>query len=152
MKLVDFIHPKTIWVKAKFNQQGHLFEMVAQKCHSLGLVTENFLPGIIEREKNFPTGLKLDGYAVAIPHTEPEHVNEEFIAVVTSEDGVPFKLMDDANEEVQVNVIFMLGLNSPHNQLSALQQLIAVIQDKDNVNSILQADTHEEITQILAAI
>ena len=38
------------------------------------LVRPSFVPAIIERENEFPTGLPTAGVSVAIPHTDVEHV------------------------------------------------------------------------------
>lgn len=67
-------------------------------------------------------------------------------------DGIPFKLMEDAGQTVEANLIFVLGLNEPHSQLAVLQQLMGTIQDKDNVAALLRAKDEDEVKQILETI
>lgn len=152
MGLEQFLKKDLIWIKAPCKKQQDIFEMVALKAREGNRVTDNFLKKIIEREEVFPTGLQLDGYAVAIPHTDPECVNEQFIAVITSDEGIPFKRMDDPNEEVITNAIFMLGLNEPHNQLEVLQQLMAILQDRASVEKMLLMKDETEILELLSEL
>ena len=55
--------------------------------------------------------------------------------------------------EVPVRVIFMLALKEAHSQLTMLQQLIEVLQDKDIMERILSMDentSNSEIKEVLA--
>ena len=55
--------------------------------------------------------------------------------------------------EVPVRVIFMLALKEAHSQLTMLQQLIEVLQDKVIMERILNMDektSHSEIKEVLA--
>lgn len=150
MGLEQFLKSDLIWINASCKKPQDIFEMVALKAREGNRVTENFLEKILERERVFPTGLQLDGYAVAIPHTDPECVNEQFIAVITSDEGILFKRMDDPNEEVVANAIFMLGLNEPHNQLEVLQQLVAILQDRTSVEKMLLMEDETDIIELLS--
>lgn len=152
MNLGEFLKPEFIWIKAPSKTQQDVFELVAAKAKETDSVTDEFLSKINEREKTFPTGLQLEGYGVAIPHTDPECVNDQFIAIVTTEDGIPFKRMDDSSKEVHVNVIFVLGLNEPHSQLAVLQQLMSILQNKETVDNILKTENKEEIIHYLAQL
>lgn len=152
MGLEQFLKRDLIWIKAPCKKPQDIFEMVALKAREGNRVTENFLEKILERERVFPTGLQLDGYAVAIPHTDPECVNEQFIAVITSDEGILFNRMDDPNEEVIANAIFMLGLNEPHNQLEVLQQLVAILQDRPSVEKMLLMEDETDIIKLLSKL
>lgn len=152
MDLVQFLKKGMVWVQSDIEKQEDLFQMVAESGKSEGYVTDDFLTRPTDREQTFPTGLKLDGYGVALPHTDPECVTEQFIAVITVKDGIPFKLMEDAGQTVEANLIFVLGLNEPHSQLAVLQQLMGTIQDKDNVAALLRAKDEDEVKQILETI
>ena len=55
--------------------------------------------------------------------------------------------------EVPVRVIFMLALKEAHSQLTMLQQLMEVLQDKDIMERILSMDENtpnSEIKEVLA--
>lgn len=152
MYFEDFLKPELIWTNSDASTHLEVFELIAAKAHKELFVEDNFLEKIKEREETFPTGLELEGYAVAIPHTDPECVKEQFIAVLTSKEGIPFKRMDDASKEVKANIIFMLGLNEPHSQLEVLQQLMGVLQNKETVEKLLSFDNESDILKYLKGV
>ncbi len=152
MDLVKFLHKELIWTDTTCVTQEDVFKTVADQGTELHYVTNHFLRKLKEREEIFPTGLKLDGYGVALPHTDPECVNEQFIAVLTSKRGIPFQLMEDKNQSVRAEVIFVLGLNEPHSQLEVLRQLMSIIQDKGNVQALNEASSADDMIQTLEKI
>ena len=66
------------------------FTILSQKACLLGKVTDEFEVNVKKREDNFPTGIQLEDFAVAIPHTDAEYVKEEFIAVAVFKEPVKF--------------------------------------------------------------
>lgn len=148
VSLEQFLKEELIKLHLVCDSQDQLFDIMYEEAFKRGYVSESFIGKIKEREAVFPTGLNMNNYNVAIPHTDPECVFEQFIGVVTLEKPVPFRLMDDNTQEVDVNVVLMLGLNQPHSQLAVLQQLMQVIQDENNIEQILQAETSKDIHSI----
>lgn len=148
MPLEQFLKEELIKLHLVCESQEQLFDLMYEEAFKRGYVSESFLVKIKEREAAFPTGLSMNNYNVAIPHTDPECVFEQFIGVITLERPVPFKLMDDNTKEVDVSVVLMLGLNQPHSQLAVLQQLMQVIQDENNLEKMLHAETSREVYSI----
>lgn len=136
MNIEDFLKPEMVWLSEKVSTPVEVFEVVTQKADKLGYINDTFLEKIKEREEKFPTGLQLDGYGVAIPHTDAECIEEQFVAIIIPNKIVPFKRMDDGTQEVQAQIIFVLGLNEPHSQLSMLQELMGLLQDKEVVKNL----------------
>ena len=55
--------------------------------------------------------------------------------------------------EVSVKVIFMLALKEAHSQLTILQQLIEILQDKEIMEKLMNMDeytTSKEVKELLA--
>jgi PTS system galactitol-specific IIA component len=150
MSLEKFFKDELIKVHVNCENKEQLFEVIFQEAFQKGYVSESFLEKLKEREAVFPTGLNMGKYNVAIPHTDPDHVYEQFIAVATLEHPVPFYLMDDNTKQVDVNVVFLLGLNEPHNQLAVLQELMGVIQDGNKIEELLKSTSSEEIRKVLS--
>ena len=67
---------------------------------------------------------------------------------MTLKEPVPFYLMGTNDVEVPVRVIFMLALKEAHSQLTMLQQLIEVLQDKDIMDRILSMDENTPNSEI----
>lgn len=56
--------------------------------------------------------------------------------------------MDDPNEEVEAKVVFVLGLNQPHQQLEMLQSLMAFIQDNGKLEKLEAAQTVDDVKEV----
>lgn len=108
------------------------------------IVKDSFVSAIIDREKVFPTGLQFDGYGVALPHTDAEHVRQTQIALMTLERPVTFTQMATKDQEVEVGLIVMLAIKEAHSQLEMLQKLISLLQNKALVEEIMSCPKGQE--------
>ena len=139
-----FLKDELIKLNLSCSDQERLFEVIFNEAFNNGYVKEMFLAKIMEREFIFPTGLKLNNYSVAIPHTDPQYVKEQFISVVTLKNPVIFHLMNDASQQTNVNVVILLGLKS-HSQLDVLQQLMQLIQNRSYIDQLLDAKDSKDV-------
>lgn len=69
----------TVYISEQQDQKS-VFKEIAQKLFEKGLVTEEYLDNLIDREENYPTALPLSPIDsslpnIAIPHTESQFVN-----------------------------------------------------------------------------
>jgi len=124
-------------------------EKAAKRLHELGLVKESFIEAIQEREKVFATGLPTEGYGVAVPHTDVEHVEEQSIAIAVLKDTVPFKVMGGMDETVDVKIMFMLALKEPHSQLAMLQGVIGMVQKPEVLQTLSEESSTEKIYDLV---
>lgn len=114
-----------------------------------GYVKKEFLEALIAREKEFPTGIHLEDYGVALPHTDPEYVNKTGIAIITLKNGVEFRRMDDSTKTVSVDIVFGLAIKNPEQHLNILQHIIDFIQEKENLKRIIEAKNSTELAEII---
>ncbi|RYL87809.1 PTS sugar transporter subunit IIA [Sporolactobacillus sp. THM19-2] len=149
MSIDQFIKKDLIFLKLSFNTQKELFQFLGEQVYQRGYVTDDFLSRVVDRERNFPTGLKLNHYNVAIPHTDAECVKKQFIAVATLAPPVVFQQMADKTQDVDVSLVFMLGLNEPHFQLEALKELVGMIQNEKHVTQLVNASDKDELFKAL---
>lgn len=152
MELIKFINERLIKVNLPCKDKNELFRLMHDEAFKYGYVEPSFLEGLTSRESIFPTGIKLNNYNVAIPHTDAIHVKKEFIAIIVPENPIQFKLMEDETKEEKVNLVFMLGLNKPHNQLEVLRELMELIQREDLVKQIVESKSQEEVERILSKL
>lgn len=124
-------------------------EKVAKYLQEKGLVKESYINAIMEREKVFPTGLPTEGYGVAVPHTDIEHVIEQAICIASLKHPVAFKVMGSIDEEVEVKVLFMLALKEPHSQLEMLQAVIGIVQKPEILEKICTVKDTQEIFDLV---
>lgn len=135
-------------VEAKTKEE--VLEVVGKNLVDLGLVKESFIPAIIKREGEFPTGLPTAGVAVAIPHTDVEHVNKKTISVAVLKEPVEFGIMGDNTSTTNVQLIFMLAMDKVDSQLSLLQKLMQVFQDEASLKYIVSQTDKTKIKEFLA--
>ena len=67
-------------------------------------------------------------------------------------DEVEFKSMEDENESVKVKLAFVLGLNQPHSQLTILQELMQIIQNKESIEKLIDANNKNDILKIIKSL
>ena len=113
-------------------------------------VKEDFEEAVLLRENKYPTGLQIGKYNIAIPHTEPEYVNQPCVGIATLHQKVPFHRMDASEEEVDVNVVLLLALKEAHSHMEMLSRIILMCNDESFVSSLLNTQTAEEIVGIVS--
>lgn len=146
LKLLD---RDLVMLNLEANTQTEALEKLAARLFEVGYVKETYAKAILEREKVFPTGLPTEGYGVAIPHTDVEHVIKPAIALGILQKPVKFNLMGDLdpNNQVDVQILFMLAIKEPHMQLKLLQDIMEIIQDSELLNKMVKAEDVETLIQ-----
>lgn len=115
-----------------------------------GYVKNSYIQALLDREKEFPTGLMAAGFGVAIPHADASHVHNTTTAVWVLENSIPFHVMGGEEDEVvAVSIIFMLAIANPQEHLSFLQKLLAIFQKEDVMLRIKQAVNPSVVAEIL---
>lgn len=138
-----------VFLDVEANSNMEALEKVATEFYKLGYVKDSFINAIQEREKVFATGLPVETMAVAVPHTDVEHVITQSICVATLKKPVTFNVMAGAGEECEVSILFMLALKEPHAQLEMLQTVIGIIQQQDKLDAIYKSKDKDEIVKIV---
>lgn len=151
MKISEFFNKELIVTNMDAKCKEDVFDVLYKKLYENGFVKESYLEAIKKREKNFPTGLQLNRYNVAIPHTDPEHVVKPAIAVATLKNPVIFKNMANPLEDIEVNIIFMIALNESHSQVEMLQQLTSLLQDDGVISKVIRSKGGDEIVELIKA-
>ena len=82
-------------------------EVIKQMASALeeeGYVKDTFADAIVKRESVYPTGLPVGQINVAIPHTDPEHVNNAAICLGILDKPVTFNVMGMEGETTEVSL------------------------------------------------
>lgn len=122
---------------------------LGQKLIDAGYTKDSYIDALIAREKDFPTGLDIDGLGVAIPHTDVSHVNKAGIAIGVLKEPVTFIQMGTDDEEVRVKLIFMLAVTDPNAHIDELQKIIEIIQDKKVLEKLFTVTDKETIIEVI---
>ena len=122
---------------------------VADAMCEIGLVKDTYKQAILDREKEFPTGLNTGGCNIAIPHADVTHVNEASICVGILEEPVMFHAMDEPDDLIPVKMVIMLALKEAHSHLDMLQKVVELIQDQALVKQIVETKEKDTVCQLL---
>lgn len=138
------------------NLEADRFEDVLRKlggaATKAGYAKDTYADALVEREKEYPTALDVEGYGVAIPHTPVDHVLGTVIPVAILKEPVEFIQMGSDDETIGVRIIFMLtlaGKPGEHDHLDQLQRVLAIIQDTGVLDQLLAAKNADEIMNII---
>lgn len=138
-----------IFIDLECNSREELIKYMSDQMMNAGKVKETYCNAVLERELIYPTGLNTGDIKVAIPHTDPVHVNSAGISVATLKKSVEFKNMEDPNQNIDVDLVFMLAVANPEAQVPLLVKLMGVFSDKELLKKIKGSKTKQEIKQIL---
>ncbi|MCD8915839.1 PTS sugar transporter subunit IIA [Staphylococcus simulans] len=109
---------------------------VTEALLKAGYVKDNYLEHVLEREKNYPTGLILSNISetfpnIAVPHTEPEFVNTTKIVPVKLTNPVVFQNMSSPHKDLPVDFVFLILNSNKSSQVHLLSDLILFFQKED---------------------
>lgn len=126
----------------KFKDERDALTFISEQLQQKNIVKKSHLKALIEREALFPTGIALDGYAVAIPHCEAEHAISPAIYIIRPQSPVVFNRADE-DSTVEVSLIISLVVTSPEDQLNLLKALFSNLQDKEFYHFLISAEANE---------
>lgn len=135
-----------IFTEQNFNNRMEIFEFLNEKLIKLGYVKDSFLKGLVDREKNYPTGLKTSVCGIAIPHTDSIHIKEEKLSVLTLKNSVSFENMD-GSEDVDVKIVIMMLIKGGNSQIEMLQKLFTLFTDSKKIEYLKNLVGKEEIIE-----
>ena len=144
--LSELLDREAIAVGLEVESAEEAIRHLAARLQGLGRVRTGYAEAVVAREKKYPTGLPLGhDINVAVPHTDPEYVIAPAIALATLMRPVEFANMEDGDDRIAVGIVFMLALNDKDRQIDMLQQVIATIQNRETIESLLAAKTVDEV-------
>ena len=126
----------------------HNYSKMYEKLYLSGCVKSSFLDGITTREAEYPTGLEFNGIGFAIPHTDSVNVNKSQICFASLDEPVIFQDMTDKSHNIEVNLVFMLAMAVPHEQVETLQNLMALFTDDEKVKRLRELSSKRRFYQI----
>ncbi|MGT2846446.1 PTS sugar transporter subunit IIA [Streptococcus massiliensis] len=148
--LSSMFNKDLVFTDIKADDKFDFFRIASEKLVSLDYIENSFEHALIEREKEYPTGLNLGDFGIAIPHTDSIHVKKQFISVFKMTDAIKFTQMGTDDEEVEAKYIFVLGIKDPKSQVAYLASLISLLTNQQFLDALSQAHTKGGIKEILS--
>ena len=129
--------------------RDEVLDKVGEKFLENNIVKPTFIEAIKKREREFPTGLVLEGGTkTAISHSDDEHVIQDKIAIVISKESVIFKSIEDVNKDVECNVFFVMALTK-ENKNDILVVMMDLFDENEEMITKFATMTDEEILEFL---
>lgn len=147
--MTEYFDKKIALFHVKAKSQEEIFDQLSKIFYDKGLITRDYKQKIIEREKEYPTGLLIQGIGVAIPHTDSIYVKQSQIGFMSLEKPVTFKEMGTKDKEISVKLIFMLALKEAHEQLSVLQSLVNMFQNPKVLMQFLEVNQLADFMKLI---
>ncbi|WP_312092962.1 PTS sugar transporter subunit IIA [Niallia sp.] len=143
LKTTGLIKEELIFTNLEAKTSQELFYIIGNQLISLDYVKPTFIQAIIEREKEYPTGLALETFHVAIPHTDPVHITKPFVAVAKNQYKLPFIHMGTDDNVIDIDCFFILGITNPNGQITLLQTLMERFNNPSFVENLKNYDKKE---------
>ncbi|MFD9902367.1 PTS sugar transporter subunit IIA [Mesorhizobium sp. NPDC059025] len=149
--LIDHIDPEAILLGVSADSNEAVIRQLASRLEALGYVKPSYADAVVKREQTMPTGLPL-GLAenVAVPHTDPIHVNKAGVGLAVLSKPVDFANMEEPDEAVSVGIVFLLAINDKDKQIEMLQEIMGTIQSPEALASLKQAMSVDDVRAVLS--
>jgi PTS system galactitol-specific IIA component len=126
-----------------FDSKEALFEEVSKQLLIEGYVKNGYLDALVSREKKFPTGIE-SAINLAIPHAEPEEVNQNTFVIVTLAKPLHFASMMEPEKLLEVPLVILLVLNDGKDQIAFLQRITDLAGNNLILQDVLDKDYEEQ--------
>ena len=152
-RLTDLISKDNIYI-SDAKSKDELFEEIFEKLYKEGLVKENFLDKLKDREKNYPTGLDMSVVDesmpnIAIPHTDPDTCEVTRIIPVKLNNELTFSNMIDPSLDLKVSVIFMILNEDGSEQTDMLAKIMDFMTKTESIEDLFKMDNIGDIYQFI---
>jgi len=145
----NVFHEKLVAIGLSESSSESVIRVLGELLLQNGYVADSYIDAVLEREKEFPTGLPTEPFGVAIPHTDCKHVHRTGIAVGVLSNPVEFGVMGSPEGTVQVRIVFLIAVAEPEGQVKTLQNLALFLHRRDALERLAVAQDAAEVTAIL---
>jgi PTS system galactitol-specific IIA component len=138
---------KLMFIQRSYESADELITAAGKAAVALGYAEEGYISDVIEREKEYPTGLNAV-MPIAIPHVGT-HCLESFMSLTTLRQPLAFAPMDGRGDSLPVRIVFVFGLVDHRDQVKVLQRLAKMFKDKEALTKLIDAGTDAEGCHII---
>ncbi|MGB7604556.1 MAG: PTS sugar transporter subunit IIA [Lutisporaceae bacterium] len=149
---MNYLSKDLIKIGVEAKNSTEIIKSLGMVLKDNGFIKDTYIDAVIAREAIYPTGLPSIGVTVAIPHTDSNHVYKSAVAIAVLKEPVGFYMMGGTGELLNARIVFLLAISNTKEQLELLKNLMRLFQNQEVLEEILNANTSEDIYQILAQI
>lgn len=114
-----------------------------------GFVDEGYAQKVIDREKEFPTGLISTGRGIAIPHTNTVLVKKPALCILIPNNLLKFKMMGTTDEWIEVSIVIQILIKDSKEQMSMLKKLMTLMKKPELLDQIYYCKDKSSIAEML---
>lgn len=145
---------KDLIFKEDFVSLDQAFKCLSKIFLERGLVKQGYLEALMEREKNYPTGIDLTAVSqefpnIAIPHTESMYCNATKVIVIKLERDIVSKDMMNPDKDLNVKYLFMILNKDGGEQSNILAKIMEFATNKDNISMLSASDSLDSIYDVV---
>lgn len=140
---------KLILMDLEAQSGDEVIRLLCARLEEEGYIGPDYCQAVLEREKEYPTGLPSEGAPAAIPHAFSGDVRRTGTAIAVLKNPVLFRNMAADDETVEVELVFLLANASGADaHLDALQELMDCMSRPSLLRAVRNARSREEIVEI----
>lgn len=140
----DLIKRDLVRIDYEAKSRQEFIDRFVVELENAGYVKPSFKGALQAREDEYPTALSTEPEAIAIPHSDVEHILTPFIAPVRLRVPVEWPDMGDREIVRMVRIVFLLGFVENDGHVEILQTLLLNAQDPRFMAGLMKASTEEE--------
>ncbi len=114
-----------------------------------GFAKADYHQALIERESQYPTGLHTPEVEVAIPHADAEWANVSSLTIGLLDKPVKFQSMDGLGGDVNAEIVFMLTIQDPKEQIDFLRAFSTVLGSPEILLDFKQTGDHHALVETI---
>lgn len=141
------IDKDNIFIDPAVGSTSELFALFYKNLFEKCFVRKGFYRALTEREKSYPTGLDTGNIKIAIPHTDPNMIIREGMAVAVLKNPVSFGEMGDPDNSLRVNIVFLLLIKDRKAKFYRI--LLNKIKNSDILHKIYKSDNSQALCLLL---
>lgn len=149
ISFADKVREELILFGVEGDTMEELLSNIAEVLVEKGIAKESFPAALLERERAYPTGLNLGELNLAIPHANPEHINEVTVTIAIPKQPVVFKDMGDPDRDVLVSLVACLTLQKADDNIKMLPALMSYFTQEDHLKAILACTEPAQVMALL---
>lgn len=136
------IHPKAA-------SREEILLYLADRLIEVGCVYSSYTQAVLAREREFPTGVKLEGsFNIALAHAAPKYVRQNGIIIGVLAQPIDFQQINDPNQTIPVQIVFMLAAINFNAINYYIERLVQEVLMKPEIIAWLAGNSDEESIRI----
>ena len=148
INLDELLNPEFIQLANEATDWQSAIALAAQPLLDKGYIKQTYIDGMIDSVNKSGPYIVL-APKVAVPHASPScGVNKLGFSLLRLKQPVSF---GNSDEDLNVQLIFVLAAVDSSSHLNALKQLSMILDEEDNIDTLIHMNSAEEIHQAIVA-